>query len=103
MWVYINYPDPHFGVHRDHSCRKIQMHGKPNQRVRTATIPTAGDLLCEFIDEQIRFAAESDFNDLWIKIELDTPEQEMGLVHVLQAILGRRYRPLSNAPIKTHC
>lgn len=103
MWVYINYPDPHFSVHRDHSCRMIQMHCKPNQRIRTVSISTLGDVLSEFINEDIPFAAQSGLNDVWIKIELDTPEQEMGLVHVLQAILGKRYGPLSNAPIKTHC
>jgi len=103
MWVYINYPNPHFGVHRDHSCRMIRMRGKPDQRVRTVSIYTLGDALSEFIDEEMRFAAEGGLNDLWIKIHLDTPEQEMGLVHVLQAILGKRYSPLSNASVDIHC
>lgn len=103
MWVYINYPNPHFTVHRDPSCRMIQMHGKPNQRVRRVSMYALGDFLSEVIAGKMRFAAESGINDVWIEMRLDTPGQEMGLVHVLQAILGRRYSPLAGAPIEEHC
>jgi len=103
MWVYINYPNPHFTVHRDPSCRMIQMHGKPGQRVRRVTMYTLGDLLSEVIAGKIRFAAESGLNDLWVEIKLDTHDQEIGLVHVLQALLGRKYAPLAHAPIAEHC
>ena len=103
MWVYINYPNPHFTVHRDQSCRMIQMHGKPNQRVRTVTTSSLGDVLSQFIDETIRFASQTGLNDVWMEIELDTPDQEIGLVYVVQAIVGKRYSPLSNAPVGIHC
>ena len=103
MWVYINYPNPHFTVHRDPSCQMIQMHGKAGQRVRRVSTHTLGDFLSELIQERMRFAAQSGLNDLWIEVRLDTPAQDGALVHVAQAILGRRYRPLATAPIKTHC
>jgi hypothetical protein len=103
MWVYVNCPNPHFTVHRDPACRMIQLHGKVNQRVRRVTSDTLGGLLSELIDRRMRFAAQKGLNDLWLEVNLDTPEQEMGLVHIGQAILGRRYRSLATAPVKKHC
>jgi hypothetical protein len=103
MWVYINYPNPHFTVHRDPSCRTIQMHGKPGQSVRRVSMYTLGDLVSEVAAGKIRFAAQSGFNDLWVETRLDTPDQEIGLVHVLQAILGRQHRPVATAPSNIHC
>jgi len=103
MWVYVNYPNPHFTVHRDPSCAMIQMQGKPNQRVHRVTMYTLGDFLAQVIDGKMRFAAQTEFNDLWLDVKLDTPKQEIGLVHMLQAILGRRYSPLAGARIETHC
>ena len=103
MWLYINYPEPHFTAHHNPSCPRIRMHGKPGQRVRRVTIPTLDDLLSEVMHGRLRFASERAFNDLWVEVRLDTPGQEIGLVHVLQAMLGRRYRPLAHAPIAEHC
>ena len=79
------------------------MHGKPNQRVRRVAITSLNDLLSEVMDGRLRFASESAFNDVWIEVKLDTPHQEIGLVHVLQAILGWRYSRLASAPVGTHC
>lgn len=103
MWVYINYPNPHLTMHRDYSCRMIRMHSKHNQRVRRARISNLDQFLLEFTEQRLPFAAESTLNDIWIEIELDNSEQETGLVHVLQALLGRRYDPLADAPIEIHC
>ena len=103
MWIYVNYPNPHFTVHHDPSCRTIQTQGKPNQHVCRVSMYTLGDFLSVAFDGKMRFAAQRAFNDVWLKVKLDTPEQEIGLVHVLQAILGRRYSPLAGAPIEIHC
>jgi hypothetical protein len=103
MWVYVNYPNPYFTVHRDASCTMIQMQGKPNQRVYRVSMRTLGDFLAEVIDGSMPFAAQRALNDVWLEVNLQTPEQEIGLVHVLQAILGGRYSPLAGAPIQTHC
>lgn len=103
MWVYVNYPNPRFTLHRDPSCQLIQMHGKPDQRVRGVTMHSLNHFLSELLEQRMRFAAESGFNDLWLEVQLDTPDQEIGLVHVAQALLGGSYRPLASAPVKLHC
>ena len=103
MWVYVNYPNPHFTMHRDPSCQMIQIHGKPGQRVRRVNMHSLGDFLSDLIGERMQFASQSGFNDVWLEIKLHTPEQEIGLAYVAQAIIGRRYTPLATARITTHC
>jgi hypothetical protein len=101
--VYVNYPVPHFTIHRHPSCRSIQMHRVETQRYQTVDQESLGSFLAEFIERRIAFAAQRYLNDMWIQIELDTPDQELGLVHVVQALIGQRYKPLATAPIEVHC
>ena len=103
MQVYINYPKPHITVHKDTSCRQIQMHQREDQRHVKVRLTNLDDVLTKFINEDYEFGSDKRINDLWLDISLDTYEQEMGLVHTLQAILGQQYKPLSNAPITIHC
>ena len=103
MYVYVNYPNPHFTIHKDPNCAQVQMHGKPGQRVVRVRTGNLGKVLADFSEGRHKFAAHAEANDLWLDISLDTPEQEEGLVHVIQALVGRGYAPLADAPIKTHC
>ena len=103
MQVYINYPNPHFTVHKNASCQQIQMHRKSGQRIVKVSAATLKNVLTLFINNAYDFKAEARWNDLWLDISLSTPEQEIAFVHVIQAILGQRYKPLSNAPISIHC
>lgn len=103
MYVYVNYPKPHFTIHRDRNCGQVQMHGKPEQRVVRVRMADLGSVLVDFIEERYRFGAYPEANDLWLDISLDTPGQEEGLVHVIQALVGRRYTPLADAPVYRHC
>lgn len=103
IWVYVNYPNPHFTIHRDAGCGMIQMHQSEKQRHRIVHQQNLGAFLADFIERRIPFAAQSGLNDLWMQIELNTPEQELGLVQVVQALIGQRYRPLATAPIDLHC
>ena len=103
MQVYISYPNPHFTIHKNASCQKIQMRQKDGQRFVKVNAATLKDVLNLFINDAYDFKAEAQWNDLWLDISLSTPEQEIGFVHVVQAILGQRYKPLSNAPISDHC
>jgi len=103
MWLYINYPNPHFSIHFNPACSMIQMHRVPGQRLLRVTPSHLGDFLLEFREERIQFAAQSGLNDIWIEINLDTREQELNLVDEVQALIGRRYRPLGDARIEEHC
>ena len=103
MQIYINYPNPHFTVHMNGSCKQIHMHKKGGQRIVNVRAATLKRVLRAFIKDAYDFRAQALWNDLWLDISLSTPEQEIGLVHVIQAILGQRYKPLSDAPVSIHC
>jgi len=103
MKVYINYPNPHITIHKNASCGQIQSHQKGGQRLVKVSASTLKTVLNLLINDAYDFKAEAQRNDLWLDISLSTSEQEIGFVHVIQAILGQRYKPLSNAPISIHC
>ena len=103
MHAYINYSKPHITIHNNASCRQIQMRQKDEQRHIKVSITNLDDVLTKFINEDYEFRSDKQFNELWLDISLDTYEQEIGFVHTLQAILGQRYKRLSNAPITVHC
>jgi hypothetical protein len=72
---------------------------------RTWEMESMGVMEClgEFVNDAYDFKSEAQLNDLWLDISLSTHEQEIGFVHIIQAILGQRYKPLGNAPINEHC
>lgn len=103
MQVYINYPNPHFTIHKNSPCPQIHMHQKSGQRIVKVNSGTLKNVLSQFINDAYDFKSETQLNDLWMDISLATNEQEIGFVHVIQALLGQRYKPLGNAPISEHC
>jgi hypothetical protein len=103
MQVYINYPNPHFTIHKNSSCQQIHMHQKSEQRIVKVNSETLKNVLGQFINDAYDFKSEAQWNDLWLDISLSTSEQEIGFVHIIQAILGQRYKPLGSAPITEHC
>jgi len=103
MQVYINYPNPHFTIHKDSSCPQIQIHQKSGQRIIKVNSVNLKSVLSQFVKDAYDFKSEAQLNDLWLDISLSTHEQEIGFVHIIQAILGQRYKPLGTAPINKHC
>ena len=79
------------------------MHNKAEQRIVVVNLASLKRVLNCFIKNAYDFRAEAEWNDLWLDISLPTPDQEIGFVHVIQAILGQRYKPLGSAPISIHC
>ncbi|MBF8283604.1 MAG: hypothetical protein HW378_2519 [Anaerolineales bacterium] len=102
MKVYINYPDPHLTIHRNPECSSIQLHQVEGQRHIEVTMQRLREELSHFINNQYHFGQPPD-NDLWLDITLSTPEQEVGLVYIIQAILSLSYTPFMHAPVKEHC
>jgi hypothetical protein len=103
MQVYINYPNPHFTIHRDPACKQIQRHEKVNQRRILIRPENLKAVLADFINDAYDFKPEQKYNDMWLDIFLGNSDQEFGLVYVIQAILGQRYKPLGNALVSVHC
>ena len=102
MKVYINCPNPHIMIHRSNECTQSQKQGKENQRRVTVNSQNLGRVLTDFMNEKYRFAADSEYNDLWLDISLNTAKHEESLVYIIQAILGCRYKPLERACIEEH-
>jgi hypothetical protein len=103
MWVYITYPNRRIEIHKNVSCSEIQKQQKVGQRIIKINPSTLKSVLSQFINDAFKFESKPQSNDMWLNISLSTIDQEMGTVHVIQALLGQRYTPLSDAPIKIHC
>lgn len=103
MKVYVNYPQPHFTIHCDPNCKEFRKHKKKEQRRIVVNQDNLGNVLTDLIQNRFHFRAEKSHNDLWLEVSLDTPEQEIGFVHTIQALLGKKYKPLENARIIKHC
>jgi hypothetical protein len=101
--LYINYPNPHFTIHGNAQCAQIRKMGKNNQRIVKVHMKNLNDVLSDFIARKHKFAAMKEVNDLWIEIDLDSPEQEIGFVNTVQALLGRQYGPFKSVKMKKHC
>jgi len=91
MDVYVNYPNPHFTVHNNPQCNQIQKHQKQNQRIITIDTTNILQQLQKFISNQYKFSSTASENDMWIKINLSSPQQNLAMVFILQAILGNHY------------
>jgi hypothetical protein len=102
MKVYINYPNPHFTIHKNTSCSQIKKNQKTNQREIIINSQNLPIVLRNIIMNCPKFSAEATYNDLWLDITLDTREQEFGLVYIIQLLFGLRYTPLRQAKIIEH-
>jgi hypothetical protein len=103
MKTYINYPEAHFEIHRNHSCAQIQKRGKVNQRMFTVDNTSLGDVLSRFINGEVKFTSSAPNNDAWLDISLASDRHDQAFVYVVHALLGRRYKPFASAPVKDHC
>jgi len=101
--AYINYPNPHLTIHCDAGCQSIRVSQKSDQRQFAISEDSLATVLSDFIRGDVPFAATAAVNDLWLRIDLRTREQEVGVVNVIQALLGKRYVPLRDAPVSIRC
>ncbi len=101
--VYINYPNPKFSVHTDHSCAHIQKSAKPNQREVSVDVQTISTELARFREKEYSFGAYPAANDMWLLIDFADQDFEMAVLRYIQRLIGKHYRPLRDATIETHC
>jgi len=101
--AYFNYPNPRVTIHHDPDCGFIQSHQRPNQRYFYINASTMSEIIKLFTARKVRFAPMSGFNDIWLEVEFFNREFELATVRYVQYLIGRRYKPLANAPLKIHC
>ena len=102
MIVYFNYPRSRISIHQDYDCPHIQKQQKHDQRYIHITLNNLVETLQMIDSEEIGFSSTAESNDFWLEISLPDVEQEMSLVHIIQALFGKRYRPFRNAIIEVH-
>ncbi len=103
MYAYINRPNPHITIHCDSLCKQIYLHKKSEQRHVVVNPSNLLTVLDDFIHDKYELKSGKLNNDLWLDISLDTPEQELGLVHVIHGIISQRHAPFVSAPVNIHC
>ncbi len=96
--VYINYPNPHFSIEHGVTSLSRIRHEKDDRRLVTFTPHTLSSALLPFINAEVQFGASQAVNDMWLDLDFGNQEFEIALVKYIQTLLGRRYRPLADAP-----
>ncbi len=75
---------------------------KPGQRqVRIDEVSRERELT-QF-EEGHRFASSAKYNDMWIVVELASPQGEERAVADVRQALARRYEPFRDASVERHC
>lgn len=103
MWVYINYPNPKFSIHKDPGCSIVRMHEKEEQRVVRIDQNTLPSVLERFRNQRYKFMSQAEYNDMWLEFELASEEDEIKAVKEIKKFLGSKYLPLSRAELIHHC
>jgi hypothetical protein len=101
--VYINYPNPHLAIHHDLSCGNIMQGRKNNQRHLDVDASNRDRILARFRTKDFRFASTSEFNDMWLEVDLGNTAAEETFVQNVKAELSRHYRPFIRAKVIDHC
>lgn len=101
--AYFNYPHGIISIHFDPGCTQIQKKGKRGQRIIFIDNESIESWLNRLEQGDLKFGSVSMLNDAWIQIDLDDLSKEENLVRTIQETLGKSYKPIARAKIKTHC
>ncbi len=101
--VYINYPVPHITIHNNLYCGNIQAQHKLKQRYIRINPATVKSELNNFREKKYGFAANQDYNDMWLEINFNDPEEEIRILQEICRLVGKYYRPLRGIEPIRHC
>lgn len=90
-------------MHYDSECNHIRKNNKVRQRIIRIADESVESELSKMRGGDLKFASVAGLNDVWILINLGDASREENLVKTIQEILGKYYKPLARAEIKTHC
>lgn len=89
--------------HYNPYCAQIQKKKKLDQRIIQIDSGSIESGLNKLGRGYLKFAPVAGLNDVWIHINLGDVSSEENLVRTIQEILGKFYKRLARAEIKTHC
>lgn len=101
--VYVNYPNSKVTVHTDANCNSVQMQKKADQRYIKINAETISKELMNFQNRKYRFAADPEFNDMWLEIDFGNCEFEEAVANYIHSLLGKRYGPFARIKLDNHC
>lgn len=91
-------PPPHASpVRPANSVEDRARQAKARRRIYRFTRDTLETALTPLRLCAVDFNATKALNDAWLEIDLDDEEVELAVVREVQALLGRRYKPLLDA------
>lgn len=103
LTAYINYPNPHITIHADTSCSRIMQHSNASHRIISLDRHSLSGELERFASKEHRFASESAFNDMWLRLDFGDVDFERAIVSHIRSLVGQHYKPLRTAQISDHC
>jgi len=103
MWVYINYPNSKFTIHRDPHCPAIRMREKENQRIINIESGNVNSILHDFRNQRFKFQSKAELNDMWVEINLNSEAEELDTIKQIKQSLGSIYKPFRQADLTYHC
>jgi glutamate synthase domain-containing protein 1 len=101
--AYLNYPNPHMMLHSDSACGEIGKMQKASQREVAINRASFTQALNQLADRGFQLGAQASINDVWLIIDFSDAEFEEAVARFVCRVLGQRYSPLRNAPIRKHC
>ena len=101
--AYINYPNPHVTAHCDPNCGNIQAQQKSQQRYCLINISTISTELDNFYGKRYSFAANSEYNDMWLEINFHDQAFELNILEYICRLLGKNYSPFLDVEPGIHC
>ena len=107
MWVYINRPKPKFSIHHDSNCHCIPKN-KNKKKEKQAHIGINNqnykEKLSELENDPHPFSESVPPNDMWIEINLSSPQQNEDFFNMVREILVKKYpRRFAKIFPKRHC
>ena len=103
LQAYFNYPNARVTIHAGANCSTIEQQHKDGKRKVRLTLDTLSVELSRFSSGQYKFASTSSLNDMWLAVDLGSPEYERATIAYIRDVLGRRYAPFARITLVEHC
>jgi hypothetical protein len=78
-------------------------HQKQDRRVIVINTQTFSQEIQKFSKNEYKFASESSFNDMWLKVDFEDNDFEKSVINYIVKLLKDFHKPFNNLKIETHC
>lgn len=103
LYVNINYPNRYLTIHGDPQCHDIERAKEGGRRLCIINTATISQELQRLSEGYYRLGSQQGLNGLWIEVDFEDKDFERAVIDYARRLLGHRYIPLADAPIRNHC